>query len=218
MKKNKALLRRALSILLSLMLLAAPALALDTAQAGELLQKYYIDSVSQEVLSQSTVEDMLSALGDPYTQYFDAQEYAAFLATMSDTRTGGVGVTSTMTDQGMVVETLTEGMPAREAGIQPGDAGSQAAMLNAIDTLEEDFNALKAVEAPEKYQAVQEEFNTAVDKALEGTAAFREMANNLGDGGDLTVVSDKLSEGQTKYEEFLELWQTAVNNLAEIAG
>ena len=37
MKKNKALLRRALSILLSLMLLAAPALALDTAQAGELL-------------------------------------------------------------------------------------------------------------------------------------------------------------------------------------
>ena len=81
-----------------------------------------------------------------------------------------------------------------------------------------DFNALKAVEAPEKYQAVQEEFNTAVDKALEGTAAFREMANNLGDGGDLTVVSDKLSEGQTKYEEFLELWQTAVNNLAEIAG
>lgn len=103
------------------------------------------------------------------------------------------------------------------AGIQPGDADSQTAMLNAIDTLEEDFNALKAVEAPEKYQAVQEEFNTAVDKALEGTAAFREMANNLGDGGDLTIVSDKLSEGQTKYEEFLELWQTAVNNLAEIA-
>ena len=55
MKKNKVLLRRALSILLSLMLLAAPALALDTAQAGELLQKYYIDSVAQEVLSQSTV-------------------------------------------------------------------------------------------------------------------------------------------------------------------
>ena len=62
LKKNKVLLRRALSILLSLMLLAAPALALDTAQAGELLQKYYIDSVSQEVLSQSTVEDMIRLL------------------------------------------------------------------------------------------------------------------------------------------------------------
>ena len=62
MKKNKVLLRRALSILLSLMLLAAPALALDTAQAGELLQKYYIDSVAQEVLSQSTVEDMISVM------------------------------------------------------------------------------------------------------------------------------------------------------------
>lgn len=121
MKKNKVLLRRALSILLSLMLLAAPALALDTAQAGELLQKYYIDSVSQEVLSQSTVEDMISALGDPYTQYFDARAYAEFLASMSDTRTGGVGVTSTMTDQGMVVEAVAEGMPAQKAGIQPGD-------------------------------------------------------------------------------------------------
>ena len=104
------------------------------------------------------------------------------------------------------------------AGIQPGEAESQTVMLNAIDALEEDFNALKAVEAPEKYQSVQEEFNAAVDKALEGTAAFREMANNLGDGGDLAVVSDKLSEGQTKYEEFLELWQAAVNDLAEIAG
>ena len=56
MKKNKALLRRALSILLSLMLLAAPALALDTAQAGEQLQKYKIHSVSQEVLTQRTLE------------------------------------------------------------------------------------------------------------------------------------------------------------------
>lgn len=121
MKKNKALLRRALSTLLSLMLLAAPALALDTAQAGELLQKYYIDSVSQEVLSQPTVEDMLSVLGDPYTQYFDAQEYAEFLAAMSDTRTGGVGVTSSLSAQGLLVEALIEGMPAQKAGIQQGD-------------------------------------------------------------------------------------------------
>ena len=69
------------------------------------------------------------------------------------------------------------------AGIQRGTLTPRTAMLNAIDTLEEDFNALKAVEAPEKYQAVQEEFNTAVDKALEGTAAFREMANNLATAG-----------------------------------
>ena len=121
MKAKKKLLRRALSALLSLMLLAAPALALDTAQAGELLQKYYLDSVSQEVLSQPTVERMLSALGDPYTQYFDAQEYADFLGSMSDTRTGGVGVTSTMTDRGLVVEAVTEGMPAQRAGLRPGD-------------------------------------------------------------------------------------------------
>ena len=40
------------------------------------------------------------------------------------------------------------------AGIQRGDADSQTAMLNAIDPLEEDFNALKAVEATQKYQAV----------------------------------------------------------------
>lgn len=121
MKKNKALLRRALSILLSLMLLAAPALALDTAQAGELLQKYYIDNVSQEVLSQPTVEDMISALGDRYTQYLNPQAYAEFLASMSDTRTGGVGVTSSMSTQGLLVEALIEGMPAQKAGIQPGD-------------------------------------------------------------------------------------------------
>lgn len=92
-------------------------------------------------------------------------------------------------------------------------------MLNAIDTLEEEFaTGAEGRGSAGEVPGGAGRINTAVDKALEGTAAFREVANNLGDGGDLTVVSDKLSEGQTKYEEFLELWQTAVNNLAEIAG
>ena len=102
------------------------------------------------------------------------------------------------------------------AAIQPGDTASQTAMLNAIDKLEGDFKKLKEIQAPEKYQSVQGEFNTAVDKALEGTAAFREMANNLGDGGDLTIISNKLSEGQTTYADFLTLWQTAVDHLSEV--
>lgn len=102
--------------------------------------------------------------------------------------------------------------------IQPGNADSQSEMLNCIDTLEGNLNKLKALEAPEKFQPAQEDFNAAVDKALESLTSFREMANNLGEGGDLTVVSEKLAEGQTLYGDFLNLWQTAVNNLAEVVS
>ncbi|WP_195985879.1 hypothetical protein [Clostridium sp. D33t1_170424_F3] len=122
-------------------------------------------------------------------------------------------------DVTVIMEDITTSQTAFNtalANIQPGDEASQTAILDAIATLEDDFARLKEVEAPEKYKDVQVKFNTAADKALEGTAAFREMANNLGDGGDMTVVSEKLSAGQTAYEAFLTLWQEALDDLTAL--
>ena len=81
---------------LVLALLCTPAFALTPQQAGELLNLYYVDEVPQRVLEQTTVESMLAELGDPYTQYFDADTYQLFLDSMRDANLTGIGVSMQM--------------------------------------------------------------------------------------------------------------------------
>lgn len=107
---------------LTLSLIALPgAQALTVEQAAELLQKVYVDEVPQSVLAQSTIEDMLDALGDPYTEYFTPEEYAAFGASMSDTSLVGIGVMYRQTEEGLLLSDIIEGSPAEKGGLAPED-------------------------------------------------------------------------------------------------
>lgn len=107
---------------LALALFTAPAAqALTPEQCAQLLQELYIDEVPQSVLEQPTVEAMVEALGDPYTEYFSAGEYGAFNASMSDTSLVGIGVVYSLTEDGILIDRALEGSPARDAGLQGGD-------------------------------------------------------------------------------------------------
>ncbi|NCE65378.1 PDZ domain-containing protein [Pseudoflavonifractor sp. 524-17] len=101
--------------------LTFPAQALTVQQAGILLERYYIDPIPPAVLDQISVEDMLEALGDPYTQYFTAEEYREFLGSMSDSDIVGIGVISNVEEDGLLLTMVLEGSPAQAAGLQPGD-------------------------------------------------------------------------------------------------
>ena len=108
---------RFVTFLLAFTLLAAPAWALTPEQAAELLELLYIDDIPKEVLEQETVSDMLSALGDPYTEYFTPEEYKAFMASMSDTSLVGIGVVFSRTgllidENGLAIDQILEGSPA----------------------------------------------------------------------------------------------------------
>ena len=120
--------RRLLSLLVVLAILSLPAAqALTTQQAGELLEEYYIDPVPEQVLSQPTVEAMLEALGDPYTQYFTAEEYQAFLSSMVDQDITGIGVLCSMTDEGSLILEVYDNSPAQAGGLAAGD------LITAVD-------------------------------------------------------------------------------------
>lgn len=113
--------RRLGAAFLTLTLLAMPARALTVEQAGALLQEYYIDPVSPEVLSQTSIEAMLRALGDPYTQYFTAEEYADFLASMEDGSIVGIGISGIACEEGLLLQQILGDSPALAAGLQAGD-------------------------------------------------------------------------------------------------
>ena len=119
---RKRFFSRILTILLLLTLLLAPAAqALTTEQARDLLTQYYVDEIPASVLDQDSIEDILLALGDPYTQYMNADEYAAFLASMEDSVVVGIGISAVHSDGGLAIAGVFSGSPAENAGLVAGD-------------------------------------------------------------------------------------------------
>lgn len=113
---------RPLAVTLALTLsLTSAASALTPEQAGQLLSDYYIDDVPQSVLEQPTVQQMVEALGDPYTQYFTAEEYAQFLGSMEDVSVVGIGLSMLTTQEGLLVQRVYTDTPAAKGGLLPGD-------------------------------------------------------------------------------------------------
>lgn len=107
--------------LAALLLLTPAAQALTPDQARTLLDTFYVDPLPRQVLEQETVSGMLGALGDPYTQYFTAEDYAAFSASLSDVCQVGAGLSLTAADGGLLVRRVIPGSAAEEGGLRAGD-------------------------------------------------------------------------------------------------
>ena len=103
------------------LLFSTAAQALTPDQCRELLRQYYIDDIPQTVLNQETIQQMLEALGDPYTQYFTPEEYQLFTSSMEDTVLVGVGGTFSLVEKGLYTERVFEGSAADKGGLQAGD-------------------------------------------------------------------------------------------------
>lgn len=80
----------------------------------------YYKSLPQSVLGLTSVEDMISALRDPYTAYLGADEYQ-LLQHETSSSYSGVGVGVLPSTRGLVVASLQPGGPATKAGIRVGD-------------------------------------------------------------------------------------------------
>ena len=119
MKKRISAAALSLALLASL---AAPAAALEVEDARELLERYYVDELPPAALQARTVEELLLALGDPYTVYYTPQEYEAFLSDINGEELVGIGVSiQNAFHEGFELMSILPDSPALEAGLQPGD-------------------------------------------------------------------------------------------------
>ena len=119
-------------LLAVLLCLPVAAQALTPDQLKELLSEYYLREVPRQALEAETVEDVIQALGDPYTMYLSRDAFELFQASMSDATLVGIGITGAGAEDGLRIVGIYEDSPAQKLGLVPGDVilevdGNQAA-------------------------------------------------------------------------------------------
>ncbi len=91
-------------------------------QLEQLIDKEFIGEVDKTTLEDAAASGMISALGDRWSYYIPADQYAQHLEQVKNSYVG-IGVTVRQLADGTGLEVLeaTEGSPAQVEGIQPGD-------------------------------------------------------------------------------------------------
>lgn len=116
-----------LTLLLSLTIFGAAVPAVDAesiAQVEEvrqLLEEYHLSKPDDSILNANEIDAMVESLHDPYTEFFDEDEWDTFNSALEQTFVG-IGIVMAE-DNGIVyVQDVLPGGPAETAGILPGDA------------------------------------------------------------------------------------------------
>ncbi|WP_238653602.1 S41 family peptidase [Paenibacillus piscarius] len=85
------------------------------------LEYYNVEGVDQSTLIRGAIDGMVNTLDDPYSQYFDREEAAAF-GHQVDLEYVGIGVRLMSTAKELYIEEVMSGSPAEKAGLKRGDS------------------------------------------------------------------------------------------------
>jgi len=117
----------ALSAAVALSGVAAPAQAAALAQPVEqlnevftLIEQYHISGITAEELRDAAIEGMIERLEDPYTVYYNEEEWAE-MTNAFEQNYAGIGIQFYETDRGLQVLKVYSGSAAEEAGLAAGD-------------------------------------------------------------------------------------------------
>ena len=96
--------------------------ALKLAQLELLIDDKFIGEVDDAAITDAAAEAMVDSLGDRWSYYMSQEDYASYLEQMANAYVG-VGITIQVMEDGSGFHILqvTQGSPAEEAGLLPGD-------------------------------------------------------------------------------------------------
>jgi len=86
----------------------------------DILWEHYFEPVPFKLLDQTTVDDVITSLNDPYTRYFTDEEFNEFWLSLEG-KFGGVGIVINLIDEKVVVTDIIPDTPASRVNIQKGD-------------------------------------------------------------------------------------------------
>lgn len=92
------------------------------AQAAEVIDTVFVGEHDATLMGDAAVAAMIASLGDRWSYYISAEDYAAYEAQMTNSYVGiGITIQTQMQESGLLVTDVTPGGPAEAAGIQAGD-------------------------------------------------------------------------------------------------
>lgn len=89
-------------------------------EVRQFIQENFVREVSPELLGKDSVEDLVNGLDDPYSVYFNPEEYVEFQQS-TDQTFGGVGMQVEQRGDYVTVVAPLKNTPAFRAGIKSGD-------------------------------------------------------------------------------------------------
>ena len=91
-------------------------------QLGDIIEQNFIEEYDKSKIEDAAAHAMVEALGDRWSYYIPADEYGAYQERMSNSYVGiGVTIQQRRDGEGLDVTKVSQGGPAEEAGILPGD-------------------------------------------------------------------------------------------------
>ena len=91
-------------------------------QLGNLIESRFIAETDRAEMEDAAAAAMVNSLGDRWSHYLTAEDYAANLEQLTNAHIGiGMTVTAREDGEGIDIVQVTPGGPAEEAGIQAGD-------------------------------------------------------------------------------------------------
>ena len=179
------LLTAALSVLCTLgavalaawLLLGTPGLAV--AAGAAYIKTAFVGEYDPDAMADSALNAMVESLGDRWSYYLDAESYEAQQLRRANAYVG-VGVTVQYTQEGLYIQSVTEGGPAQAAGLLPGE------LIVAADgtdlTGENVYNG------------------TALIQGEEGTQVVLTVVDAAGQSRQVTVTRARLTQDPVQFE------------------
>lgn len=84
------------------------------------VERYHVEGADLEAFIRGAIEGGLDALGDPYTEYFDPEDFKAFVESVDGNLTG-IGVYLDKVGDYITIVRPIRDTPAEAAGLRPGD-------------------------------------------------------------------------------------------------
>lgn len=112
-------------------------------QLQQIIDYYFVNDPNKGALEDAAADAMVQALGDRWSYYMTAEEYANYIQTMANAYVG-IGATVQANAEGLGIDIIqvTKGGPAEEVGILAGDV---IVSVNGQDVAGMDVNAVSAM-------------------------------------------------------------------------
>lgn len=170
----------------------------------ELVKQYYVTEVDPAKLMTGAIRGMLATL-DPYSVYFDPQEFQDFNNQLEG-KFGGVGIRPDKVGEYIVVGEVLPGNPAEAAGVKKGD------IILAVDG-----KSVVGLELEAVLPLIRGEVGTPVKLTLQRDKQTLDITIVRGEIREESIKAQPMGDG-IYYDQLFNFNQDAGKNLAAIVG